>query len=53
MTPEMTHDLLMLLAYPVLTAILNGLLALAGKSDHPMAKLLAKVGTSLLKEKVK
>jgi hypothetical protein len=53
MTPEMKHDLIMLLAWPVLTALLNGLMALAGKSDHPMAKLMAKVGTSLLKEKVK
>lgn len=51
MTPEMTHDLLMLLAYPVLTAVLNGLIALAGKSEHPAAKLLAAVGTSLLKSK--
>lgn len=51
MTPEMKHDLIMLLAYPVLTAILNGLIALAGKSDHPAAKLLAAVGTSLLQKK--
>ncbi len=51
MTPELTHDLLMLLAYPVLTALLNGLVALAGKSEHPLGKLLAAVGTSLLKQK--
>jgi hypothetical protein len=53
MTPEMKHDLVMLLAYPVLTALLNGLIALAGKSGHPAAKVLAAIGTSLLSKKSK
>lgn len=45
------HDLMMLLVWPLLTAGLNGLIALAGKSEHPLGKFLAAVGTQLLKSK--
>lgn len=48
LTPEQVHDLLMLVAWPLVTAGLNAVVALAGHSDHPLAKVLAAVGTSLL-----
>lgn len=51
MTPELTHDLLMLFAWPILTAVVNGLVVMAGKSHHPMAQVLAKIGTTLLSAK--
>ena len=46
-----THDLMMLLVWPLLTALMNGAVALAGKSEHPLGKFLAAVGTQLLKSK--
>lgn len=46
-----SHDVMMMLVWPLATAALNGLIALAGKAEHPLAKFLAAVGTQLLKSK--
>ena len=53
MTPELQHDILVAAIWPVVTAVLNLAVVLLGKSEHPAAKLLAAVGTSLLQKKSK
>jgi hypothetical protein len=53
MTPEMKHDLMMLVIWPAVTALLNLAIKFAGKSEHPLGKLLAAVGTSLTKDSKK
>lgn len=47
------HDLLMAAIWPVVTALLNLAVVLLGKSEHPAAKVLAAVGTSLTKNQDK
>jgi hypothetical protein len=47
----MEHDALMVLIWPVATAMLNLALHLLGKSEHPVAKVLARVGTVLVAKK--
>lgn len=42
------HDVLMALIWPLATAALNLLIHLAGASEHPAAKLFARVGTVAL-----
>jgi hypothetical protein len=53
MTPEMKHDLLMLVIWPAVTALINLAIKYAGASEHPVARVLAAIGTVVTKNQDK